>query len=355
MNIEYISVNALIPYERNTKIHDEKQISNIAESIMQYGFVQPLVIDKDNVVVIGHGRLLAAKKLKMKEVPCVCVDDLTEEQVKALRIVDNKTALDTGFDFDVLPDELSELDLSDFDFDFGIDTFEFESETEETKDTEAEEKVNERERTYKLYNLEYNDLERVAGKYQMPVIRREFLPTPKQSPIGFNYVLSAKETDRAVHMFLDDYQIERLWSSPENYVEKLKEFECVFTPDFSLYSDMPIAMQIWNTYRSRLVGQIMQDNGVRIAPTISWGLPETFEFCFDGIEQGSICVVSTIGVKRDEEAAQIWRDGMDEMIKRIQPSAIWCYGGKVEYDYKGIPVTYFQNDVTERMKESGEV
>lgn len=350
MNIEYIGVNALIPYERNTKIHDEKQIGNIAESIMQYGFVQPLVIDKDNVVVIGHGRLLAAKQLKMKEVPCVCVDDLTEEQVKALRIVDNKTALDTGFDFDVLSDELADLDLSDFDFDFGIDTFEFESEKEEAEETDTEEKVNERERTYKLYNLHYNDLERVAGKYQMPVIRREYIEAPKQSPIGFNYVLSAKETDRAVHMFLDDYQIERLWVSPENYVDRLREFECVFTPDFSLYSDMPIAMQIWNTYRSRLVGQIMQDNGVMIVPTISWGLPETFEFCFDGIEQGSICVVSTIGVKRDEEATKIWRAGMDEMIKRIQPSAIWVYGGKVEYDYKGIPVTFFDNEITERFR-----
>ena len=348
MNIEYISVNALIPYERNTKIHDDKQTGNIAESIKNYGFVQPLVIDKNNVVVIGHGRLLAAKKLKMKEVPCVLVDDLTEEQVKALRIVDNKTALDTGFDYDVLPDELADLDLSDFDFDFGIDTFEFESETESEED--EEEKVNERERTYKLYNLQYNDLERVAGKYQMPVIRREFVPTPKRQPIGFNYVLSTKERDRAVHMFLDDYQIERLWSSPDNYVDRLREFECVFTPDFSLYSDMPIAMQIWNTYRSRLVGQIMQDNGVKIVPTVSWGLPETFEFCFDGIEQGSICVVSTIGVKKDETATQIWRDGMDEMIKRIQPSAIWCYGGKVEYDYKGIPVTFFENEITERFR-----
>jgi ParB-like chromosome segregation protein Spo0J len=119
MNIKNMLVKDLIPYERNTKKHDKTQINNVAESIKQYGFVQPIVIDKDNVVVIGHCRLLAAKQLKMKEVPCVCVEDLTEEQVRALRIVDNKSN-ESEWDLDILPDELAELDLSDFDFDFGI-------------------------------------------------------------------------------------------------------------------------------------------------------------------------------------------------------------------------------------------
>lgn len=120
MDIRNISVKDLIPYERNTKKHDKTQINNVAESIKQYGFVQPIVIDKNNVVVIGHCRLLAAKQLKMKEVPCVCVEDLTEEQVRALRIVDNKSN-ESEWDFDILPDELAELDLSGFDFDFGFD------------------------------------------------------------------------------------------------------------------------------------------------------------------------------------------------------------------------------------------
>ena len=120
MDVRNISVKDLIPYDRNTKKHDKTQINNVAESIKQYGFVQPIVIDKDNVVVIGHCRLLAAKQLKMKEVPCVCVDDLTEEQVKALRIVDNKSN-ESEWDFDILPDDLADLDFSGFDFDFGFD------------------------------------------------------------------------------------------------------------------------------------------------------------------------------------------------------------------------------------------
>ena len=141
-------IEALIPYEKNTKKHDDVQINNVAESIKQYGFVQPIVIDKNNVVVIGHCRLLAAKKLKMADVPCVCVDDLTEEQVKALRIVDNKSN-ESPWDFDNLADELADLDLSDFDFDFGIDT-DAEEETEIVEDEAPEvDELDEQERIFK--------------------------------------------------------------------------------------------------------------------------------------------------------------------------------------------------------------
>ena len=110
----------LTPYAGNAKKHDSTQIANVAESIRQFGFVQPIVIDRDGVIVIGHCRALAAEKLGMKEVPCVCVDDLTPEQVNALRIVDNKSN-ESPWDFDILPDELADIDLSDFDFDFGIE------------------------------------------------------------------------------------------------------------------------------------------------------------------------------------------------------------------------------------------
>lgn len=346
MKIEYLPLNSIKPYDKNPR-KNEGAVEYVANSIKTFGFKVPIVIDKNNVIVCGHTRHKAAQQLNLDKVPCIMADDLTDEQIAAFRLADNKTAEVAEWDFDLLSEELetiSSIDMSAFNF----EVYEF----EDQEGNEPTEKVNERERTYKQYNLQYNDLERVAGKYQIPIIQKEIVTAPKEQPIGFNYVLSAKDKDRAVHMFLDDYQIERLWGSPELYVDKLIEFECVFTPDFSLYSDMPIAMQIWNTYRSRLVGQIMQDYGVKVIPTVSWGKPETFEFCFDGIEEGSICVVSTIGVKRDEDAAQIWRDGMDEMIKRIKPYAIWCYGGKVEYDYKGIPVVYFDNEVTERLKRN---
>lgn len=120
MKIENRKIETLKPYEKNAKKHDKTQINNVAESIRQYGFVQPIVVDKDGVIVIGHCRYEAAKVLGMKDVPCVCVDDLTEEQVKALRIVDNKSN-ESPWDMDFLIDELAEVDLSAFDFDFSVD------------------------------------------------------------------------------------------------------------------------------------------------------------------------------------------------------------------------------------------
>ena len=119
MKIENRKIETLKPYKKNAKKHDKTQINNVAESIRQYGFVQPIVVDKDGVIVIGHCRYEAAKALGMKDVPCVCVDDLTEEQVKALRIVDNKSN-ESEWDFDFLAEELADLDLTDFEFDFGF-------------------------------------------------------------------------------------------------------------------------------------------------------------------------------------------------------------------------------------------
>lgn len=107
----------IVPYANNTKKHDETQIKNVAESIKKYGWVQPLVIDDDGTIVIGHCRALAAKKLGIEEVPCVVVSDLTEEEINALRIVDNKTN-ESPWDFDLLSAELPEIDLSDFEFDW---------------------------------------------------------------------------------------------------------------------------------------------------------------------------------------------------------------------------------------------
>lgn len=124
MNVFEKKISEIRPYEKNAKKHDKKQIANVAESIKQYGFVQPVVIDRDGVIVIGHCRVDAAKKLGMKTVPCVCVDDLTPEQVNALRLVDNKTN-ESAWDMDLLAEELPGLDLSAFEFDWGFDEEEY--------------------------------------------------------------------------------------------------------------------------------------------------------------------------------------------------------------------------------------
>lgn len=130
MEIVNIKVKDLKPYDKNAKKHDQTQIDNVAKSIEKYGFVQPLVIDKNNVVIIGHCRLEASKKLKLKEVPCVLADTLTDEQVKELRLLDNKLN-ESEWDLDLISKELADLDLSDFELDWGIEELEPEKEVQE--------------------------------------------------------------------------------------------------------------------------------------------------------------------------------------------------------------------------------
>lgn len=109
----------LKPYDKNAKKHDKKQIANVAESIKQFGFVQPIVLDKDNNVIIGHCRLEAAKKLHLDEVPCVMADDLTDEQVKKLRLLDNKLN-ESDWDIDLIAEEIADIDFDGFDVDWEL-------------------------------------------------------------------------------------------------------------------------------------------------------------------------------------------------------------------------------------------
>ena len=107
----------LIPYARNSRTHNEEQIAQIMASIKEFGFTNPILIGSDNVIIAGHGRLLAAQRLGLKEVPVIRLPDLTETQRKALVIADNKIALNAGWDEEMLALEMKELEESDFNLD----------------------------------------------------------------------------------------------------------------------------------------------------------------------------------------------------------------------------------------------
>lgn len=197
------------------------------------------------------------------------------------------------------------------------------------------------------YNLDDFDGARAEGFYQMPIIEAQ--NAEPDELISFNYVLSTKKRRCGVHFYIDDYQFERIWNSPQQYMDKLREFDCVFTPDFSLYMDMPMPMKIWNVYRSRLIGQMMQDVGITVIPTLSWAEKETYTFCFDGIQQGGTVSVSTIGVKLDDENKQMWYNGMTEALKRIRPKRVLVYGGDIGYKFPdSIQVKYYDNKAFKR-------
>lgn len=137
-NIEWKNITSVKPYARNAKKHDERQIANVAESIQQFGWQQPIVCDADGVIIIGHCRLLVAKKLGLKKVPVKTVDNLSEEQVKKLRNLDNKLN-ESEWDFDLLAEDIDGLDFSGFDIDWGLPTDEEETEITEDEPPEVDE------------------------------------------------------------------------------------------------------------------------------------------------------------------------------------------------------------------------
>jgi hypothetical protein len=321
-------------YEKNPRKNDSA-VEYVANSIKEFGFKVPCVIDKNDVIVCGHTRVKAAERLGIKEIPCIIADDLTDEQIKMFRIADNSVASKSQWDFDLLREEVLELPTFELpDFNINIP---------EERDWFGDE----RERTIKNTNLEFFTEENCKGKYDMPVIHAvDHVP---KDLIAFNYMLTSDKYDCGIHFYIDDYQFERLWNTPRKYMDKISKFDCCLTPDFSLYLDMPIAMQIWNVYRSRLIGQIMQDNCITVIPTLSWSTPESYEFCFDGIESGSVVSVSTTGVKQSKEAKDIWFDGMNEAIKRLDPSHVVVYGGDIGYKFK-CDVSYIDNTTVARMR-----
>lgn len=129
LNIVYKPIKELKPYKKNAKKHNKEQVEQIANSIKEFGFTQPVIIDKHNSVVAGHGRILGAKKAGLKQVPTVCLEDLTEEQIKAYRLVDNKLN-ESEWDYNLLDYELENL-AEDID----MDLFGFEMDEQQEKET----------------------------------------------------------------------------------------------------------------------------------------------------------------------------------------------------------------------------
>jgi len=117
LQIEYMAVSDLIPYPNNAKIHPKEQIQRIAGSIKEFGFVVPVLLDKDNGVIAGHGRIEAAQVLKLEAIPCCHIDNLTPAQVRALRVAENQLTMSSGWDYEMLGLELDGLKELDFDLD----------------------------------------------------------------------------------------------------------------------------------------------------------------------------------------------------------------------------------------------
>lgn len=180
------------------------------------------------------------------------------------------------------------------------------------------------DRKYKYENLERFS-PNTYGEYNIPVIE----PTNAVYTdfIGFNYAKTEKNKgDKAVHFFLDDYQFSRVWTYPDTYIQMLKQFSCVLSPDFSLYTDFPVAMQIYNHYRKHWLAAYWQHHGITVIPTICWSDERSFNWCFDGEPVGGTVAVSSVGTQNDKQVKEAFMLGYNAMLDRLRPETIIFYG-----------------------------
>lgn len=171
------------------------------------------------------------------------------------------------------------------------------------------------------------------GKWKIPAIPKfdsGLTVSDDLRLIGFDKIKSGKDEhhNRIVHFFLYDYKFEDIWTKPDKYIDVLKKYKAVLTPDYSMYIEMNPVMQLYNTFRNRWVGAYLAENGIDVIPTVSWGLDNTFDFCFNGIEKGSAVAVSTYMVSEHgnhKDQKEFFLKGYNEMLRRIEPELIICY------------------------------
>ena len=326
MEIVKLKINKLKQYKKNAKLHPQEQIEQIKESILEFGFNDPIAIWGDkNIIVEGHGRYLALKELGYEEVDCIRLDHMTDDERKAYTLVHNKLTMNTDFDYGLLNEEIGDIyEFIDMEK-YGFELYDYDPVEEHEKNKEKT-----HERVANILNLEKAQFEGV-GKYDIPQLEPVYeLPEIKEW-IGFNYVLSDDEPEgKAVHFFIDDYQFMRLWNNPEAYVEKLKRYVCVTAPDFSPYGDMPMATQIFNHYRKHWVGAYLQANGVTVIPTVRASTDERcFEWYLDGEPSNSIVCISSMWTSK-EHLREYFMKEYNTMMDTLHPSKVFVYGNEVD-------------------------
>ena len=171
------------------------------------------------------------------------------------------------------------------------------------------------------------------GKLQIPIIPRFKAKEDDFNDlllIGFDktHLEDQNHLDRMVHFFLYDYRFERVWKNPDNDIEKLSRYRAVLSPDFSMYLEMAPVMQLYNVFRNRWCGAYWASKGIRVVPSVNWGDESTFDFCFDGIEKGSVVAVSTYMASEHDhrkDQKEWFLAGYNEMLRRIEPEKIICY------------------------------
>lgn len=320
-------IKAIKPYAKNPRRNDAA-VEAVRESIERCGYCSPIVVDEDMVILAGHTRFKAIKSLGWTEVDIIVKGGLTDDQKRLFRILDNKTNELAEWDIDLLRDELDEIaDLGDFDFGI-VDTI---NDAEQAELEHLDNKTANAERNVDMLNSGKATYDG-GGLYDIPMIEPVYELPEITEWIGFNYVMSDKHPEgKGVHFFIEDYQFERVWNNPDAYIDKLRQYAAVASPDFSPFADMPHAMQIWNHFRKHWLGAYWQQHGITVVATIRASTdPRSFDWYLDGEPHGGIVLISSMWVTQSPEIETIFRKEYDNMFDTLHPSKILLYGKQID-------------------------
>ena len=194
------------------------------------------------------------------------------------------------------------------------------------------------------------------GIFELPKIK-----TSDELPnrlVSFSNAMSKSWNDFETWVMFYEYDVkfERLWNNPKKYLNKLKNFKGVISPDFSLYRNMPFVMQLWNTYRGRALAVWLQSNGIEVIPNVRFNDIRTFAFCFDGIEKNKTVAIGTHGCIKQKTDKEYFKAGLAELIHRLSPQNLVIYGRAPEemfreYANNGINIITFDSEFAKSRKQ----
>lgn len=173
--------------------------------------------------------------------------------------------------------------------------------------------------------------------------------------IPFSKAMSANDHDQWIHFYEDDYVFERLWNNPQKYLPMISRFNGIISPDFSIYRDMPLVMQQWNTYRGRAIAHWLQEQGISVIPNIRFGDSRSYKFCCAGVPKGGTIAVGSHGCIRNHEDVDLFKEGLLFTVTEVAPKAIVVYGATPNEIFapckkQGIEVCRFESDFSSARK-----
>ena len=201
----------------------------------------------------------------------------------------------------------------------------------------AETNIN--KKTYRLQIFNNLITDKIFG---MPIIKKYKGDTPSKLQ-AFNKAVTKKQYENTVHFYLNDKEFIRILTHPQKYLEILRRFNSVISPDFSQYIEMPSPMRFYHCFLNKAFAAYWYNNGINIIPNVTWSTPDSYDYSFAGIEKNGTIAINCMGVKRSECSKYLWLQGYKEAVKRLEPKCIIRYGERMPEEHEEISV-YFENE-----------